>query len=198
MADPVSSFVRACLREQTAYVPGTTVEQARQRYGLERIVKLSSNENPLGSSPRAMEAIQALKRLNIYVDDDYRALRAKIAATWGLGFEHVILGHGSNEILAQLFATFVESGEEIVMADPTFSLYRANARMYGGKAVEVPLLDGVHDLDAMLAAVTARTKMLIICDPNNPTGTRVLARCICAIYSGFAGARGFGARSSLP
>ncbi len=173
MSSLADSLVREALRDLAPYVPGTTVDQARSRYGLDRIVKLSSNENPLGTSPRAIEAIRGLERLNIYVDDDYKSLRTKIADLAGLTFEHVLLGHGSNEILAQLFSTFVEPGDEVVMADPTFSLYRADARMQGAVAVEVPLIDGVHDLDAMLAAITDKTKMIIICDPNNPTGTHV-------------------------
>lgn len=173
MATNIDTLVRESLLGMAPYVPGTTVDQARRRYGLDRVVKLSSNENPLGTSPRAIHAIHALERLNIYVDDDYQALRTKIAENAGVGLENIVLGHGSNEILAQLFSTFTELGDEVVMANPTFSLYRSNARMQGAIAVEVPLRDGVHNLDAMLAAVTPKTKMMIICDPNNPTGTKV-------------------------
>jgi histidinol-phosphate aminotransferase len=173
MATPIDDIVRRSLKELSPYLPGTTVDQARRRYGLSHIVKLSSNENPLGSSPRAMEAIRKLDRLNIYVDDDYSALREKIGGRHGVTLAHIVLGHGSNEILSQLFTTFTEPGDEVVMADPSFSLYRNYARMNAAVAVEVPLVEGVHDLDAMLAAVTPQTKMVIVCDPNNPTGTRV-------------------------
>ncbi len=175
MSELLDSLVRASVRSVAPYVPGTTVEQARRRFGLERVVKLSSNENPLGTSPRAMAAIRELETLHIYVDDDYRAVRSLIAqrAGDGVALENVLLGHGSNELLAQLFITFTEPGDQVVMADPTFSLYRMDARLHGVEAVEVPLRDGVHDLDAMLSAVGAKTKMVIICDPNNPTGTQV-------------------------
>jgi len=131
MATSMDDLVRKSLQSMSAYVPGTTVDQARRRYGLTRIVKLSSNENPLGTSQRAVEAIRAIDRLNIYVDDDYRALRTKIAEHNGVTFEHVLLGHGSNEILAQLFMTFTDFGDEVIMADPTFSLYRSDALMQG-------------------------------------------------------------------
>jgi histidinol-phosphate aminotransferase len=173
MATLLDDLVRRSLKQLSPYVAGTTAEQARRRYGLSRVVKLSSNENPLGTSPRAMEAIQRIERLNIYVDDDYRALREKIAERHGVTAVQVALGHGSNEILAQFYTTFTEPGDEVVMAVPTFSLYRSNALISGAVAVEVPLREGVHDLDAMLAAVNSKTKMMVICDPNNPTGTWV-------------------------
>lgn len=173
MTTSLDDLVRRSLTRLSPYVAGTTADQARRRYGLSRVVKLSSNENPLGTSPRAVEALRKIDRLNIYVDDDYRALREKIAGRHGVTAAQVVLGHGSNEILAQLFTTFTESGDEVVMAVPTFSLYRSNAVISGAAAIEVPLREGVHDLDAMLAAVTAKTKMIVICDPNNPTGTCV-------------------------
>jgi histidinol-phosphate aminotransferase len=155
------------------YTAGTTVQQAKARFGLKNVVKLSSNENPLGPSPRAMAALAAIPNAHIYVDDDHPDLRTRIGERHGVGKDHVIVGHGSNDILLTLFATFVSPSDEVVMADPTFSLFHKDAALFDATSVRVALRDGVHDLDAMLAAVTPRTKLIVICDPNNPTGTRV-------------------------
>ncbi|HZO95473.1 MAG TPA: histidinol-phosphate transaminase [Candidatus Baltobacteraceae bacterium] len=168
---------RALVRPQVAalkpYTPGTTVAQARARYGLERFIKLSSNENPLGTSPLALEAIRAMSDLNIYVDDDHATLRARLAEPYGFGVEHVLVGHGSNDVVRTLFSAYLAPGDEVVMADPTFSLFPKDTVLFDAAPVRVPLRDGVHDLDAMLAAVGPRTKIVVVCDPNNPTGTRV-------------------------
>ena len=171
MDSPASAIVRRAVREGRVYQPGTTLEQARRRHGIERIIKLSSNENPLGSSPLAMKALKNLDHLNVYIDNDYHELREKLAKHVGVGTEDVIVGHGSNELLELMFETFVDPDERVIMARPTFSLFPQNAHLREAEVVEVPLLDGVHDLDAMLTAVDANTKLVILCDPNNPTGT---------------------------
>lgn len=164
---------RPAIRSLKGYSAGTTVTQAKARFGLDRIVKLSSNENPLGASPKALAALQTISDVNIYVDDDRTELRERLAAPYGLGVDNVILGNGSNDILMMFFATFVMPGDEIVMADPTFSLFAHNATLFDARAVFVPLRDGVHDLDAMAAAITSKTKAVVIVDPNNPTATQV-------------------------
>jgi len=155
------------------YKPGTTVSQARAKYGLERVIKLSSNENPLGTSPKAVAALAAMGDLQVYVDDDHHELRRRLAEPYGLGPEHVLVGHGSNDVVRTLFTALVAAGDEIVMGDPTFSLFPLDTELFGAIPVKVPLRDGVHDLEAMLAAVTPKTKMVVLVDPNNPTSTRV-------------------------
>lgn len=166
-------LARSSVRSLSPYKAGTTVEQAKRQFNLEHVVKLSSNENSLGPSPLAMAALATIPEPNIYLDDEHPALKAKIAARFGVAPNNVALGHGSNDILNTFFATFVEAGDEVVMADPTFSLFGAYARLAGAVPVTIPLRDGVHDLEAMLAAVTARTKVVVVCDPNNPTSTCV-------------------------
>ena len=167
-------LLRPALRSFAPYVPGTTVEEVRRRYGIEHPVKLSQNENPLGTSPRALAALHAIDSLSVYAEDEQPKLRERLVRPYGLGLDNVILGHGSNELVALLFTAFVDPGDEIVMAIPTFSLFRKDAQIAGGRAVEVPLReDGVHDLAGMLAAVTPKTKLVFVCDPNNPTGTRL-------------------------
>ena len=173
MDSPARRLVRRAVREGRAYQPGTTLEQARRTLGLDRIIKLSSNENPLGTSPRALEALSGLDDLNVYVDNEYHELREKLARHVGVGIDNVIVGHGSNELLELMFETFVDQGERVIMAKPTFSLFPQNAHLREADAVEVPLRDGAHDLDAMAKAVNAKTKMILVCDPNNPTGTAV-------------------------
>ena len=166
-------LARPSVRELSPYKAGTTIDQAKRQFGLERVVKLSSNENPLGPSPKAMAALAVIRDAHIYSDDDHTELKTRLAEPYGLTAGHTFLGHGSNDILMTFFATFVAAGDEVVMAAPTFSLFPAFARIFDAAVVDVPLRDGVHDLDAMAAAVTGRTKLVIVCDPNNPSSTCV-------------------------
>ena len=159
------------MRKLAPYVPGKTIEEVQRALGLERIVKLASNENPLGSSPKAMAALKHVDRLNLYLDDGYPELRERIASPYGLHAANVVLGHGSNELVNVACETLLEAGDEAVIAAPSFSLYKLAAVLQGAAPVEVPLREGVHDLDAMLEAIGARTKLVFVCDPNNPTGT---------------------------
>ncbi len=170
---PLDGLLRRTLRGFAPYKPGTSVDEVRRRFGIAHPVKLSQNENPLGTSPKALAAMSSIRALSDYVEDDHLDLRMRLGAAYGLGPEAVVLGHGSNELIALAFTAFVDPGEEVVMGRPTFSLFRKDAHVFGARALEVPLRDGVHDLDAMLAAVTPSTKLVFVCDPNNPTGTRV-------------------------
>jgi histidinol-phosphate aminotransferase len=122
-----------------------------------------------------MAALAAIPNANIYVDDDHTELRTRLGERHGLTKDHVIVGHGSNDVFMTLFATFVSAGDEVVQADPTFSLFPKDTALFDATAVRVPLRDGVHDLDAMLRAITPKTKLVVLCDPNNPTGTCVEA-----------------------
>jgi histidinol-phosphate aminotransferase len=170
---PLDGLLRRTLRGFSPYKPGTSVDEVVRRFGIERPVKLSQNENPLGTSPKALAALNSISALSDYVEDDHLGLRSRLGAPFGLGAESVVLGHGSNELIQLAFTAFVDPGEDVVMGKPTFSLFRKDTHMFGARALEVPLRDGVHDLHAMLAAVTPATKLVFVCDPNNPTGTRV-------------------------
>ncbi len=136
-------------------------------------VRLASNENPLGTSPKALAAVRRIADLSRYVDDSYVDIRERLAERHGVLRENVVLGHGSNEIVKLVVQTFVRAGEEAVMAVPSFALFRLAVLEHGGSPIEVPLREGVSDLDAMLAALTPRTRLVLLCDPNNPTGTAV-------------------------
>jgi histidinol-phosphate aminotransferase len=157
-----------------AYQRGTSIEEVRRRFGGGRtIIKLASNENPLGTSPKALDALRAIESLNVYVDDAYLDVKERLGSRHALGVENVVLGHGSNEIVKLVGETFLTPGDEAVTALPTFTLYRLAIVIRGAVPVEVPLREGVTDLSAILAAITPRTRVVYVCDPNNPTGTGV-------------------------
>jgi histidinol-phosphate aminotransferase len=156
------------------YKPGKPIAELQRELGVTHVVKLASNENPLGPSPRALEALAkalAERELHRYPDGGGYYLKQALARHWGLPAEHFILGNGSNEVIEFLCRTFLAPGDEVVAADLTFVVYRLITTAAGGRIVEVPLRNHVHDLDAMAAAVGPRTRMIFVCNPNNPTGT---------------------------
>ncbi len=158
------------------YVPGKPVEELERELGIARAVKLASNENPRGPSPKAVASIaETAATLNRYPDGGAHKLRAALAQRWKVDPDQVILGNGSDEVLGLLARAFLGPGDEAVMADLTFVIYKMVVTASHAKAVEVPLTDWRHDLPAMAGAVTPRTKLLFLCNPNNPTGTIVTA-----------------------
>ncbi len=162
------------LRDLVSYEPGKPIEDVARELGLEpeQIIKLASNENPLGPSPKALAAMQeALGRSHIYPDGGGYYLREAIAQKFGLERSNVLLGCGSNEIIEFIGHAFLKPGDEIIVARHAFVVYKLMATLFGAKTVEVPDPDFAHDLDAMLAAVTPRTREIFIANPNNPTGT---------------------------
>jgi len=159
-----------------AYEPGKPVEELAREMGLapSDIIKLASNENPLGPSPRAVAAMRAaLERSHFYPDGGGWELRNTIAAKLGLARENVVLGNGSNEIIEFIGHAFLRPNDEVVTAKHAFAVYTLMAQLFGAKTVEVPDPGYTHDLDAMLAAITPRTRQVFVANPNNPTGTLV-------------------------
>ncbi|MCG2710249.1 MAG: aminotransferase class I/II-fold pyridoxal phosphate-dependent enzyme, partial [Thermodesulfovibrionales bacterium] len=155
------------------YIPGKPIEELERELGIRNSIKLASNENPAGPSPAAIRAITAglKKTLNRYPDGNGYYLKNALAEKLSVKPEEIILGNGSNELLDIAVRTFLALGDEAVMAHPSFVVYSMAVQAAGGKAIQVPLRDYKHDLDAMLSAVTPKTKMLFIANPNNPTGT---------------------------
>jgi histidinol-phosphate aminotransferase len=156
------------------YQPGKPIAELKRELGLTDVIKLASNENPVGPCPKAVQALrQALDEgeLNRYPDGGGYYLKEALSAHWGLSPEHFILGNGSNEVIEFLCRAFLAPGDEVVAADLTFVVYRLITTAAGGRIVEVPLRDHVHDLEAMARAVGDRTRLLFVCNPNNPTGT---------------------------
>jgi histidinol-phosphate aminotransferase len=169
------------LRNLQPYEPGKPVEDLARELGLEpgKIIKLASNENPLGPSPAARRAmIETLERSHFYPDGGGYYLREAIAEDLGLSMANVILGNGSNEIIEFLGHAYLQPGDEVVVAKHSFAVYRLMAQLFGAKVVDVPDPDFVADLDGMLAAITPRTKEVFIANPNNPTGTMVFQDAI--------------------
>jgi histidinol-phosphate aminotransferase len=167
-------LTRPILDQLAPYIPGKPVEEVQREYGLRDIIKMASNENPWGTSPRALEAMrEELQRVSQYPEGSCLDLRQALARRLGVTEEMVTLSNGADNVLMMIPQAFVEPGEEVVMATPTFPIYKAATLLMGGVPVEVPLRQFTHDLQAMGAAVGPRTKIVIVCNPNNPTGTMV-------------------------
>lgn len=176
---PMSSvwnLAHSWLRDLVAYEPGKPIEDVARELGLEpqSIIKLASNENPLGPSPKALEAMRAtLERSHFYPDGGGYYLREAIGQRCGLKRENVILGCGSNEVIEFIGHAFLRPGDEIITAQHAFVVYKLMATLFGAKTVEVPDPGFKHDLEAMADAITPATREVFIANPNNPTGTLV-------------------------
>ncbi|HWL16485.1 MAG TPA: histidinol-phosphate transaminase [Opitutus sp.] len=167
-------LVRPGVLSQPVYEPGKPIDYVARELGLDpaTIVKLASNENPLGPSPAAVAAATAaLRHGALYPDGGCFALREKLAAVRGLAPDQFVIGNGSNELIELLGHVFLGPGDEVVMATPAFVVYKLVALLFGATPVEVPLREFRHDLPAIAAAITPRTKLVFVCSPNNPTGT---------------------------
>lgn len=159
------------------YEPGRPIEEVARQLGLDpaSIIKLASNESALGPSPKAVAAMQAeLANTHVYPDGGAWLLRNRIAEHYGLERDQVIVGNGSNEILEFVGHCFLHSGNSAVFSRHAFVVYKLVSVLFGTRQIEVPMADGlVHDLDAMLAAIDGDTRVVFLCNPNNPTGTMV-------------------------
>ncbi len=165
---------RSCLEKITPYVPGKPVEEVERELGISGVIKLASNENPLGPSPRALEALKEyMPRLNFYPDGNCFYLKQDLAARLEVKQEQITFGNGADELITLAGTAYLDPGDEVVVADPSFSEYDFCARLMNAEVVKVPLQDYRHDLNAMLGAITEKTRMIFVCNPNNPTGTIV-------------------------
>ncbi len=166
--------IRKNIARVQSYVAGKPIEETKRELGLKSVIKLASNENPLGTSPRALAAMRrALASVNRYPDSQGFYLKRRLARTLKLAPENLVLGNGSDELIDILIKTFVEDDENIVTSEQTFVEYEIIARINNKKVVTVPLSNLTFDLRAIARAVTPRTKLVFIANPNNPTGTYV-------------------------
>lgn len=172
---PAELRPRRALDRLKPYSPGKPIWEVQRELGLERVVKLASNENPLGPSPRALEAVQAaLPDIHRYPDTQAVLLKEALAQELQLQAEQLIVTNGGDELITLLSETFLEPGDEIVAPSPTFSEYEFGAHLMDAHIVSVPLAEGFrYDAASLLAAVTGRTKLVWLCSPNNPTGTYI-------------------------
>jgi len=168
----VTEFFRRAIADLVPYEPGKPVEEVQRELGLERVVKLASNEGPFPPFPAAVEAIErAARELNRYPDGGVYALRAALAERHGVGFEEIVVASGADGVIDLLSQAVLDHGDEIVSGWPSFPSYLIDATKLGAVPRLIPLRDHTYDLDALLAAVTPRTKLVYVCYPNNPTGT---------------------------
>jgi histidinol-phosphate aminotransferase len=172
----IDQFANRFVCDLVAYEPGKPIDETARELGLNPadIVKVASNENPLGPSPLAKEAMRAaLEEAHIYPDGGGYRLRNGIATTFDLPIDQVIIGNGSNEIIELLCHSFLNPEAELIAAEHAFVVYKLMATLFGARYVEVPDPGFAHDLDAMADAITERTRLVFIANPNNPTGTMV-------------------------
>lgn len=170
----MSELVGENIRRLKPYSPGKPIEEVEREFGIRDIVKMASNENPLGPSPKALAAmLEALNKVALYPDASCFYLKKALAAHWGVGEDELFIGNGSDEIIHYAGVTFLSPGDEVIQADPSFVRYESAAVLNGCDCILVPLRDFTHDLDAMADRITDRTRLIFVANPNNPTGTAV-------------------------
>ncbi|MBN2552599.1 MAG: histidinol-phosphate transaminase [Spirochaetales bacterium] len=153
---------------------GKPIDELKEELGLPDLARMDTNENPLGPSPGAVKAMeQAIRHVNFYPDGPCLRLKRKLAGRLGISEDMVAFGNGADSCIRMVASAFINDGEEVVMADPSFPVYSIFTRVMGGEEVLVPLKDYTHDLQAMKKKIGPRTKLVCICNPNNPTGSIV-------------------------
>ncbi|MEK7234154.1 MAG: histidinol-phosphate transaminase [Elusimicrobiota bacterium] len=163
---------RRALRDVFPYQPGKSIASVRRELGLKTVVKLASNENPLGPSPRAMAAYRkAEKSCALYPEGTSPELRAGLARFHQVEPESIIIGNGSDEIIRLLCEAFLDPDDEVVVSQHAFIRFKQQASMMGARVIEAPMTDWTHDLPLMAQAASPRTKLVFVANPNNPTGT---------------------------
>jgi histidinol-phosphate aminotransferase len=162
------------LRDLVVYQPGKPIEETARQLGCDpcEIIKLASNENPLGPSPKSLDAMHvAIENAHLYPDGGAHYLRDALAQKLNVASENIIIGNGSNEIIELLGHAFLKPGDAVLTSEHAFVAYKIVARIFGAQTIETPSYNYRHDLDAMLDAITDRTELIFIANPNNPTGT---------------------------
>lgn len=170
----IRDLIRPNIANILPYPPGKPIEEVQREFGLKEVIKMASNENALGPSPKALEAMKkAALSVNLYPDGNSYYLKQKLAQKFGVGMDEIFLGNGADEIIRVITETFLNPGEEVVVAWPSFVIYSIATDVMAGILKRIPLKNYTHDLEAMLNAITDKTKLLFITNPNNPTGTMV-------------------------
>lgn len=162
-------MIRDCLN-LLGYEPGKSVEDVKKKYGVKRVVKLASNENPYGPSPKAVRAFKSYKDLHIYPKPDYAELRQKISEYTGWDYERIVVGAGIDGILESIFRLVIDAGDEVIISVPTFPYYHTLVRLHCGKEVMVKRGENFRLNENIFGYISNKTKLILICSPNNPTG----------------------------
>jgi histidinol-phosphate aminotransferase len=168
------NLARKGILKIASYMPGRSIEEVQKEFGAKKWTKLASNENLLGPSPKALTAIRKeLAKIYLYPEGPCTVLRKALAERFAIPEGMVVISNGADNLILMIANAFVNEEDEVVMADPTFSVYTNATQIMGGKPVRVKLKDFTHDLDGMLNKVNRKTKLVFVCNPNNPTGTTV-------------------------
>jgi len=158
------------------YVPGKPIEEVKREFGLTDVIKLASNENPLGASPKVLAALHtALDEINYYPDAQSYYLREALSRRLGLPADQIALGNGADGLIREVCVAYLEEGDEVIVSRSSFPVYDVSTQVMGGRLIKTELKSNGLDLAAMAAAITPRTKVIFVCNPNNPTGTIVTA-----------------------
>ena len=170
----MSQYLRKILLDIPPYIPGKTVDAIKEQYGISKIYKLASNENPLGPSPKAIKAIkQYLKNIHRYPDPDAMCLKAKLADKIKLTFENFLIGNGAAEIIDLIALTFIDPKDEILLSYPTFPKYALSAKRVLGNVISIKMKNFQHDYLEILNRVSSKTKLIFIDTPCNPVGCKL-------------------------
>lgn len=170
----LEKIVRKVVSEIKPYVPGKPIEDVKREYKLKKVYKMASNENPLGPSPLAVSAVkEALSGLNLYPDGACFYLKKALSSNYKINIENIVIGNGSDELIVLALRAFINKGDEVIIANPTFLVYKLAAVLTEAKVISVDLKKFQYDLTAMKAKISARTKMIFIANPDNPTGSYV-------------------------
>ena len=171
----INSLTRSVLKTMKPYSPGKPIWEVQKELGINEVVKLASNENPLGASPKAKEAIvNFLSEIHRYPDANTTRLREAIGEHYNINEEQIIIGNGADELITLISETFLEADDEIIVPSPSFSEYEFGANLMSAKVVKILLTEKFeYDLNSILHAITDKTKLIYLCSPNNPTGTYI-------------------------
>ena len=180
----IERLARKGILDIISYVPGKSIEEVQKEFRTKKWTKLASNENLIGPSPKALTAIRKeLAHIYLYPEGPCTALKQALAKRFAIAEGMVVVSNGADNLILMVANAFVNEGDEVVMADPTFPVYTNATRIMGGKVVKVKLKDFAHDLDGMLKKVSQKTKLVFICNPNNPTGTTVSVEALNVFLS---------------
>ena len=175
----IEKLARKGVLDLLAYAPGRPIEDVEKEYGVKRWIKLASNENLLGPSPRALKmARKELRNTYLYPEGPCSVLRSTLAQKFSLAEGNIVISNGADNLILLVASAFIDEGEEAIMAEPTFPVYANTTQIMGGKPVRVKLTDYTHDLEGMLKKVNRKTKLIYVCNPNNPTGTIVTRKAL--------------------
>lgn len=172
MSQDYLALAMPCVQKLSPYIPGKPIEELQRELGLSDIIKLASNENPLGPSPKVVAAIQKeISHLTLYPDGNGFVLKQAIATKFNLQLAQITLGNGSNDVLDLIARAYLGPGRNAVFSQYGFAVYPISTQSVGADGIQVPARDYGHDLDAMAAAITRETSVVFVANPNNPTGT---------------------------